>query len=71
VSFVFISRFLPEQTKIGSIYDKYILSVTPEKLKSLDIAKMWKSIVGQHDGINFINNYNIKYRINKHLEKGE
>jgi hypothetical protein len=44
VSFVFISRFLPEQAKIGSIYDKYILIITPEILKSLDIAKMWRNL---------------------------
>jgi hypothetical protein len=46
VSFVFISRFLPAQTKIGSIYDKYILIVTTEMLKLLDIAKMWRKLKG-------------------------
>jgi hypothetical protein len=51
VSFVFFSRFLPEQTKIGSIYDKHILTVTPEILESLDMVKMWRSIRGKQGEI--------------------
>jgi hypothetical protein len=49
VSFLFILRFLPEQTKIRTTYDKYISTVTPKVLKSLDIAKIWKSIARSHD----------------------
>jgi predicted RNA-binding Zn-ribbon protein involved in translation (DUF1610 family) len=44
VSFIFISGFLPEQTKIGTIYDKYFLTITPEILKSVDISKIWKNL---------------------------
>jgi RNA polymerase subunit RPABC4/transcription elongation factor Spt4 len=44
VSFVFISGFLPEQTKLGTIYDKYFLTITPEILKSVEISKIWKKL---------------------------
>jgi RNA polymerase subunit RPABC4/transcription elongation factor Spt4 len=44
VSFVFVSNVLPEVSKIGTIYDKHILTVTPEILKSLDISKLWKGL---------------------------
>jgi hypothetical protein len=44
MSFVFISGLSPDQTKIGSIYDKCILIVTPVILGSVDIAKMWQNL---------------------------
>jgi hypothetical protein len=37
VFFVFVSGFSSGLAKIGSIYNKYILIVTPEILESLDI----------------------------------
>jgi hypothetical protein len=50
VSFIFVSSKLPEDTKIYSMYDKHILIVTPEKLRSIDVGKLWKKIKEEHNG---------------------
>jgi len=42
VAFVFVSSVLPEQAKIGYFIDKHFLLITPEKLKSIDIKKIWQ-----------------------------
>jgi len=44
VSYIFISSVIPELTKIGSMYDKYFLIITPEILKSIDISKIWRNL---------------------------
>jgi len=47
VSFVFTSSVLPEQAKIGYFVEKYFLIITPGKLKSVDIKKIWKEVKGE------------------------
>ena len=47
---VFVSHYLPEQTKIGSMYDKHFLIITPEILETLDLPKTWKEIREKHLG---------------------
>ena len=45
VAFVFISNVLPEQTKIGSMYDKHFLIISPDILKTMDIGNIWKTFM--------------------------
>jgi len=44
VAFVFVSNVLPEQAKLGSFTEKYFLLITPEKLKTIDIKKIWQDL---------------------------
>jgi len=44
VSYVFISSVIPELTKIGSMYDKYFLIISPEILNTIDISKIWHNL---------------------------
>jgi len=48
VSYIFISSVIPELTKIGSMYEKYFLIISPEILQSLDISKIWKNLKKKH-----------------------
>jgi RNA polymerase subunit RPABC4/transcription elongation factor Spt4 len=48
VSFIFISQYLPEETKVRSIYDKRILAVTPEIVNSFSFKKVWGKIRNQN-----------------------
>jgi len=50
VTFVFVSSNLPEVSKIYDMYDKHILIVTPEKLNSINISKLWKQIKEEFNG---------------------
>jgi hypothetical protein len=50
VSFIIISGNLPEETKIYSMYDKHILIITPEKLRSVNVSKLWKKIKEENNG---------------------
>ena len=43
-TFIFISSHLPEETKLYDMFDRHILIVSPEILKSVDIKKIWKEI---------------------------
>jgi RNA polymerase subunit RPABC4/transcription elongation factor Spt4 len=50
VSFVFVSSFLPEETKICNYNDKYCLLVSPEILRTLEIDEIWKEFMGKSNG---------------------
>jgi len=45
VSYIFVSSVIPDLSQIGSMYDKYFLIISPEILNSIDISKIWKTLM--------------------------
>jgi len=44
VSYIFVSKVIPELSQIGSMYDKYFLIITPQILQSIDISNIWQTL---------------------------